>query len=264
MDGVIYFDKDGNDVTHKDVTRNFRDDVAHKENTANPFLGPKDYAKVLDKPADGYNIYRDMPTRLAIDWDGVLFTENGEYDKQKIEDVKELQEKYGVYIIIWTCRPAWKFKVSFLPRLIEEFGFTPDSINEDHPAIVEHYGSHNRKIHANFYIDDKTPGYLDDKWDSYINEIKQYQYGRIVRDGLIKSVRADYLPAPLGIDNWYYIFRLPKKQVIRVTKNIFKRITKDEFDDVQILWEGMCTKNEADKMAELLAASYCNAYELTR
>lgn len=259
MDGVIYFDKDGNDVTHKDATRNFRGDIAHKENTANPLQGvnPKTFDKVLDKPKDGFNIYRDLCTRLAIDWDGVLYTEDGEFDVQKINDLKELQEKYGIYIIIWTCRPAYKFKVEFLPRLIKEFGFEPDCINDDHPAIVEHYGEHNRKIHANYYIDDKVPGYSNDKWDEYINEIKQYQYGRIVRDGLIKSVRAGFLPEPLGIDNWYYIFRIKDIDVIRVTKNIYKRITKEAFDNVEILWEGMSTKAEADKIAELLSWAYC-------
>ena len=93
----------------------------------------------------------------AIDFDGTLcerkYPNIGEKKDKMIEFVKTLNQE-GHKAILWTCRKDQELQnaVSWCADLGIEF----DSVNENLPEIIEKYGGDSRKIHADYYIDDKN------------------------------------------------------------------------------------------------------------
>ena len=64
------------------------------------------------------------------------------------------RRKQGNKLILWTCRVG--------DRLIEavewckQFGLEFDTVNENLPEMIEHWGNETRKVFADVYIDDKA------------------------------------------------------------------------------------------------------------
>lgn len=70
-----------------------------------------------------------------------------------IEFVKTLNQE-GHKVILWTCRKDQELLEAV--SWCADIGLSFDSINENLPEIIEKYGGDSRKIHADYYIDDKN------------------------------------------------------------------------------------------------------------
>lgn len=108
---------------------------------------------------------------VAVDYDGTLF--EGSYPDignpilPVFEKVKEFQ-KAGAEIILWTCREA-----GTLQQAIDRCcvcGLEFDAINDNAPAHAAYVtktlkeNGHifaNRKVYADIYVDDKSPGSIE-------------------------------------------------------------------------------------------------------
>lgn len=93
----------------------------------------------------------------AIDFDGTLckkkYPDIGDKKESNIEFVKKLKDD-GHQIVLWTCR-----KDDDLQAAVDwctDEGIEFDAINENLPEVIEKYGGDSRKIHADFYVDDKN------------------------------------------------------------------------------------------------------------
>jgi hypothetical protein len=99
---------------------------------------------------------------FAIDFDGTLCEEAfpgiGWPRKDVIRQVKAAQ-KAGHLITLWTCRHGNKLAQAVM--WLFERGVSVDLINEDAASQIVTYGSGNRKIGADYYIDDKSPGSVE-------------------------------------------------------------------------------------------------------
>jgi hydroxymethylpyrimidine pyrophosphatase-like HAD family hydrolase len=97
---------------------------------------------------------------FAIDFDCTLtftneFPEIGTARTEAFETVKALK-KAGHKIILWTCRTDKHLKeaISFCKKQ----GLIFDAVNCNLPENIEKYGGDSRKIHCDYYIDDKNFG----------------------------------------------------------------------------------------------------------
>ena len=93
----------------------------------------------------------------AVDFDGTLcandnYPDIGEPDLKLIEYLKGLQEQ-GDILILWTCRCGQPLAAAI--KWCESYGLKFDYVNENTPHMIECFGNDNRKIFANYYIDDR-------------------------------------------------------------------------------------------------------------
>lgn len=108
---------------------------------------------------------------VAIDYDGTLFTESypilGKPVFPVFDKIKEFQAE-GAEIVLWTCREAGTLQEAI--DRCKEYGLEFDAINDNAPAHAEYVtkmlkeNGHifaNRKIYANIYVDDKSPGSIE-------------------------------------------------------------------------------------------------------
>ena len=108
--------------------------------------------------------FDSLPKIIAVDFDGTLVEDKwpkiGEPKEELFQMLKILKEKYGVKIILWTCRNNNEKYGSLLQEAVDfcqEKGLIFDSVNEDLKEAIElSGGSDSRKIHADIYIDDKA------------------------------------------------------------------------------------------------------------
>jgi hypothetical protein len=108
---------------------------------------------------------------VAVDYDGTLFTDSypnlGNPVIPVFEKVKEFKSE-GAEIILWTCREAGTLQEAI--DRCNENGLTFDAVNDNAPSHSEYVvkmlkeNGHifaNRKIYANIYVDDKSPGSIE-------------------------------------------------------------------------------------------------------
>jgi len=93
----------------------------------------------------------------AVDFDGTLcrnqWPKIGTPRWAIILWVRQLQRK-GHRWILWTCREGDALKDAL--AFCEVYGLRPNSINENIPERINHYGCDCRKIGADFYLDDRA------------------------------------------------------------------------------------------------------------
>ena len=99
-----------------------------------------------------------MKTIYAIDFDGTLCEKDkypsiGEPNLLLIEYVKKLKEA-GNTIILWTCRCEEQLDAAV--EWCKSYGLEFDYVNENAPELIKSFGRDNRKIFANYYIDDRA------------------------------------------------------------------------------------------------------------
>lgn len=108
----------------------------------------------------------------AVDFDGVLcekrYPEIGNRIDKNVEYIKQLQTS-GNTLILWTCRKDKELDDAVAWCADNELTF--DAVNVNLPETIDKYGGDSRKVHADFYIDDKN--ILIDEVAKSINERKQ-------------------------------------------------------------------------------------------
>jgi len=112
-----------------------------------------------------------MPFIAAIDYDGTLFggsfEDKGDPFIDVINKAKEFKEN-GAEVVLWTCREGLKLHEAIVR--CKEFGLEFDAINDNSPSQVhflqkvlrsDGYVFCHRKIYADIYVDDKSPGSIE-------------------------------------------------------------------------------------------------------
>lgn len=97
---------------------------------------------------------------FAIDFDNTIAVENCYPDVGPLipfskEFINRLYDD-GAYIIIWTSRDV--DTLHKVKDFLIENGIKFHKINEPNPTLQEMFGNNPRKIGADWYLDDKTPG----------------------------------------------------------------------------------------------------------
>jgi hypothetical protein len=105
---------------------------------------------------------------FAIDFDGTLFDYPMVPNEKLIEQVKKLKKHSSVELVLWTCREG-PYLVDAI-KALKEIDLEFDSFNENSPSHKEaiDYAIKNntfefgmRKILADYYIDDRSPGSIE-------------------------------------------------------------------------------------------------------
>jgi len=107
-----------------------------------------------------------MPFTVACDFDGTLaedaFPGIGAPKEDVIRKVLQLQEA-GADIVLWTCREREHLEEAV--KFCEDHGIKLAAVNDNTPARKEKITEDNfyaqHKIHANIYVDDKSPGSIE-------------------------------------------------------------------------------------------------------
>lgn len=97
---------------------------------------------------------------FAIDFDNTIaredcFPDVGELLPFAKEFVNRLYDD-GAYIIIWTSRDI--DSLHNVEKFLSDNKIKHHSINNPNPAMTNKYGNNPRKVGADWYLDDKTPG----------------------------------------------------------------------------------------------------------
>lgn len=108
---------------------------------------------------------------ISIDYDSTLFEgsfpELGEPIKEVIDKVKEFQATGLVEVALWTCREGKSLEEAI--QRCKEQGLEFDAVNENTPFELGYMERQKakgnmfatRKIYADIYVDDKSPGSID-------------------------------------------------------------------------------------------------------
>lgn len=111
-----------------------------------------------------------MPFIVAIDYDSTLFKgsypEKGDPILKVIKKIKEFKSN-GAEIVLWTCREGWTLQEAM--ERCKEQGIEFDAVNDNAPSQTKYMveklkeGSifAHRKIFADIYVDDRSPGSID-------------------------------------------------------------------------------------------------------
>lgn len=100
----------------------------------------------------------DRALVYAIDFDGTLcqnaWPNIGEPYEITIERLKLRKKKFGVKLILWTCREG----MALVDAIVwcAQHGLFFDAVNDNLPEHKEYFGGNCRKIFADYYIDDKA------------------------------------------------------------------------------------------------------------
>lgn len=138
---------------------------------------------------------------VAVDYDGTLFTDSypnrGEPVLPVFEKVKEFQ-RAGAEVILWTCREAGTLQEA-IDRCREQ-GLQFDAINDNATSHAEyvayvlktagHTFAH-RKIYANIYVDDKSPGSIEYFLKMDVDSIKMARLKNVIK---ANEFQKDYTP----------------------------------------------------------------------
>ena len=114
---------------------------------------------------------------LAVDFDNTIVDTDESVLRQPAikglrKDAKEILQKLhddGHYIIINTCRNGGNLQKAI--DYLNENGVVYDIVNANHPDNVKKFKRDNRKIFADFYIDDKNIGGIPE-WEDIYHIIK--------------------------------------------------------------------------------------------
>lgn len=94
---------------------------------------------------------------IAVDFDGTLcenrWPKIGVANLKLIERLKYEQTR-GVKLILWTCRDGKELENAVSWCAAQGLHF--DAVNDNLPEVIEQFGGNPRKIHADYYIDDKA------------------------------------------------------------------------------------------------------------
>lgn len=94
---------------------------------------------------------------MAVDFDGTLcesdYPQIGAPKKAIIDTLIYTKSK-GDKLILWTCRSNERLAEAV--AWCESKGLTFDAINENLPEIKESFGGDQRKVYADYYIDDRS------------------------------------------------------------------------------------------------------------
>ena len=108
---------------------------------------------------------------IGLDYDSTLFTksfpEKGEPIQEVFNKAKEFKATGLCEIALWTCREGDSLEEAILR--CKENGLEFDSINENTPSEVNYQKEQRkkghifatRKIYADIYVDDKSPGSIE-------------------------------------------------------------------------------------------------------
>lgn len=116
-------------------------------------------------------IYKGKDTGLiiAIDFDGTItaktaYPELGEPNMKVIKAIKNAK-KQGARIVLWTNRqdnnPEVPNTLTEVVEFCKQNGVTFDAVNSNLPEVIEIFPNDTRKITADYYIDDKSPGSIE-------------------------------------------------------------------------------------------------------
>lgn len=149
--------------------------------------------KTLVRGRGGFNPYQDLPTIVAVDWDGVIYSSEGELSEDALEALRRLSS-IGIIFIIWTCREA--STISDSVDLMRSMGINIYGVNINHIQNVKAYEFESRKIFAHKYIDDQGVGWSYVRWNDIVNELISYQTCRIARGeitmkGYVREMRTE-------------------------------------------------------------------------
>lgn len=113
-----------------------------------------------------------MPFIIAVDFDSTLcsghFPEKGEFDQRIVNKIKEFQKTGNCEVLLWTCREGGGLQEA-IDRCKEQ-GIEFDAVNDNAPsqhkwmadALKQNgYIFAHRKIFANIYVDDRSPGSIE-------------------------------------------------------------------------------------------------------
>lgn len=115
----------------------------------------------------------------AIDFDGTIvedeFPNIGNLIPYSLECCTKLQER-GDEVILWTCRTGEQLEMVL--NFLKSNGFVPKTVNDDSDKMKELFPvGRPRKIYADIYIDDHTPGFyknvdaMKEFWKSFYKEL---------------------------------------------------------------------------------------------
>ena len=118
---------------------------------------------------------KDVGDIIAIDFDGTITTEIaypelGKPNLKVINAIKNAQSQ-GVKFILWTNRQDDNVEVpqclTAAVELCRFYGIEFDAINDNLPEVNEIFIVNARKITADYYVDDKSPGSIEWFLDKY-------------------------------------------------------------------------------------------------
>lgn len=94
---------------------------------------------------------------VAVDFDGVIvesaWPRIGEPHPEVVDFLKDLKAE-GVKLILWTCREGQLLDEAV--QFCRWHGIEFDAVNDNLASRIARFGSDSRKIHADYYIDDKN------------------------------------------------------------------------------------------------------------
>ena len=106
---------------------------------------------------------------IAIDFDGTItqetcFPDCGAPNMQVIRGIIEAKVQ-GYKVILWTNRQNDNIEYpGVLDKALKycsDFGIKFDAVNDNIPEVLAIFPNNTRKITADYYIDDKTPGTIE-------------------------------------------------------------------------------------------------------
>lgn len=95
----------------------------------------------------------DFDNTLCLNKESVKWPFLGEENKELVEALKRLQAE-GVALILWTCREG-KLLECAVEWCKSQCGLTFDAVNDNIESTKTFFGVNSRKIHCDYYIDDK-------------------------------------------------------------------------------------------------------------
>lgn len=129
---------------------------------------------------NGWNPYRDLPTIVAVDYDGVLMLKDG-INMSLVRGLIELQ-KWGVRVILWTCRGGYDLSEALAK--CNQAGLMFYAVNRNVSEQIMAYNNDSRKIFAHFYIDDQALGFNLNDIPDYLEKIRKTQEEYLIRRGV--------------------------------------------------------------------------------
>ena len=146
-----------------------------------------------------------MAKIYAVDFDGTLcfnkFPKIGSARAKIIDYIKELKDN-GDSLILWTCRAGDNLDAAV--EWCTEQGLEFDAVNANPQDSIDKYGSDSRKVHADFYIDDKNLDMtaIEQRGESMISKDRMYRNFEIRADE--KELRVEGYAARFGIEEVMY------------------------------------------------------------
>lgn len=146
-----------------------------------------------------------MPKIYAVDFDGILcfnkFPKIGGARTKIVDYIKELRNN-GDKLILWSCRSGANLDAAV--EWCAEQGMEFDAINANLQESIDKYGSDSRKVHADFYIDDKNfdMSAIEQRGESMISKDRLYRNFEIRAEA--DGLKVEGYAARFGIEEVMY------------------------------------------------------------